>query len=993
MKLLLFQDPAFPGYRFSSTIAATRTVDAAALPAALAEDWDVLINMHGEYFPDAAAPALVNYLTRGGGLVNLFAPPLTRLVAADGRIGRKRLTWLRKLLIHCTYDVALADTDVVRYQANPARPGVEALLPFLPVMDCVSLLPMPTTTKYVVHEWGSPGAMDVRVTPLVQGLNERGEPYASPVVLMEHAAGTYAGGRWIFVNQDVHSGCEAALEALASLAAKGERRIMLQPLVASYDEGEKVRLRLQAQSSRYETEWTMHLRVMSGQQCLHEESMQIYGGHELSQRYVDLPGAYPPGHYMLLADCVSKDGERQQVRQGFCVRDDAMLCKLPRLRADGELFRFGTHRKPIMGSTYMSSSVGRAFLHMPNPGEWLEDMRDMRAQGIEWIRTGLWCHAREYMLDDGCVEERLLRSLDAFLQCAATAGLYVTFTFFTFCPVNWEGTHPYLDRRAVEAQKRFIRTLVSRHSATTNVDWDLINEPYWHDHPQGRLPEDHTEQAAFTRWLEAHYRDAFDLNDALDTAWPEASAVPLPRRENINFDVLDIDTCKNGLIWQDYKRFSQEAFRAWVREMRDCIRQLSSEAAVAFGQDEGLRGQRPSPINYRLDVDYTTIHNWSDNDHIAWNIVFSRAWGLPHVAQEVGLFYTENPDGFPRYTERESMLLMQRKFAYAFGLGCAGVLQWLWNTNIYLRSANEAHIGIVRADGSRKPEGLLFRRFAAFFARAEDCFQDQMETPPIAVVFPFTNDFSNRNFAQRGTVMAAEVLLEELHQPFVPVSEYDLEVLAEARPRLVIVPSPHHMDRQAAQRLVALTQKLSAVLLWTGPMGLDEHFQPVDVQGRLRPLRRFERLGIQSPYCLRFEGGLASTAFVEEPSGIQKFAIGGGMLLHTGIPVELGAEREPVVALYEMACRKAGIACRLAIDGGDGVFIHAVSRQQSVMYTAVNESGGLRKVTIRDLFRQRRFSVTLQPGESEMWIDENERGMVSSLNELVEAYDDMERVP
>jgi len=173
-------------------------------------------------------------------------------------------------------------------------------------------------------------------------------------------------------------------------------------------------------------------------------------------------------------------------------------------------------------------------------------------------------------------------------------------------------------------------------------------------------------------------------------------------------------------------------------------------------------------------------------------------------------------------------------------------------------------------------------------------------------------------------------------------------------------------------------------------MGLDEHFQPVDMQGRLRPLRRFERLDIQKPHCLRFEGGLASMAFAEEPGGMREIALGDGTLLHTGIPVELGAEREPVAALYEMACRRAGVARRLAVDEGDGVFIHAVGRHQSVMYTAVNESGGLRQATIHDLFRRRRFAVTLQPGESEMWIDENERGLVSSLNGLVKAYDEME---
>lgn len=987
MRTLLFQDPGFPGYRFSCRLPGAKAVGARELAQALRDGADVLVNLHGEYFPEEAAEALVDFLSCGGGLVNLFAPPMQRMVAPDGRVGRRRLSWLRKLKIHAVYDVPLADSLAEGYQVNPDCPAAEVLLPFLPMEGCMAMCPTPTTTKYVDREWGSPGAMDLRVTPLIEGVDQEGVMGAAPVVCYEHQAGDFAGGRWVFVNQEVRPGCDVALAALAEFAAAGEQRVSVTPVFASYAEGEAVRLRVQAQSARKETSWQLCVRVRRDAQemaCLH---LQVEGGRALFTEELALPGSFPPGQYTLETDCASDDGERRGLLQGFCVRDDALLSSLPPLRCEGEQFSLGEGWEPIVGSTYMSTSVSRAFLHQPNPGEWLRDMRRMRAQGIRWIRTGLWCHARSYMLEDGFVEERMLRAMDAYLQCAAAAGLHVTFNFFTFCPVDWEGSHPYLDRRALEAQKRFLLTLARRHRHTTHVDWDLMNEPYWSDHPQGRKPWDDLERQAFARAMKERYGDGFTMRDTLDLTTQEPEGMTLPTREQINFDVLDVDSGKIGLIWQDYLRFTQETFRGWVREMAGCLKAVNPDWLVVFGQDEALPGRRPCPINYRHELDYGAIHSWSGVDTIAWNIMFSKVWGVPHLAQETGLFYTENPDGFPRYTERESMQLMQRKLAYAYGLGCAGVLQWLWNTNIYLRSANEAHIGACRADGSMKIEGRLFKRFARMFEAAAGRFDAHQEVPEIAVVYPFSNDFSNRAFAQRATQMACDVLLYELCQGFVPVSEYDLEVLREARPRLIIVPSPESMEQQAAETLLKMAEEIGAAVLWTGPMGLDEHFQqvPDGDEGMIRPLRRYETLRLDDDnWVQRFDGGLASTAFAQDTgSGLRRKSLGEGYLLHTGIPVELGVRMEPVAALYRHAMEIAGVRRALEVEGGEGMFVHVLRWSRASLYTIMNESGDGRKAMLRDPRHGGCYEVSLPRGESEMWIADEKGSMISWLNGMV----------
>jgi hypothetical protein len=85
------------------------------------------------------------------------------------------------------------------------------------------------------------------------------------------------------------------------------------------------------------------------------------------------------------------------------------------------------------------------------------------------------------MFVDGHAYEEVFRAIDAFILTAKRYDLEVTINFFAFTPETWEGVNPYLDPRSVEAQKRFISAIVSRHADTRNVHWDLINEPSMFD--------------------------------------------------------------------------------------------------------------------------------------------------------------------------------------------------------------------------------------------------------------------------------------------------------------------------------------------------------------------------------------------------------------------------------------------------------------------------------------------------------------------------------
>lgn len=194
---------------------------------------------------------------------------------------------------------------------------------------------------------------------------------------------------------------------------------------------------------------------------------------------------------------------------------------------------------PVVGMTYMTSDVARKFVFLPNVAAWDKDMAEMKRAGINWIRTGIWTAYRHIMFVDGHPSEEVLRAIDAFILTAKKHDLQVTFNFFAFTPESWEGENPYLDPRSVKAQKRFISALVSRHKQTTNVDWDLINEPSLFDPArifEGPRPSgDRFEKAAFREWLRKRHQKIETLQERWNMTPDElpdfdAADIPEPGR-------------------------------------------------------------------------------------------------------------------------------------------------------------------------------------------------------------------------------------------------------------------------------------------------------------------------------------------------------------------------------------------------------------------------------------------------------------------------------
>ncbi|CAH8720379.1 cellulase family glycosylhydrolase [Paenibacillus thiaminolyticus] len=999
--ILIFSDDAFPGYRpVPIDLPHAVSCSAQELRHHLTESFDVFVNMHGAYFPMDAFETIERFLEQGNGFLHFGDVPFQYPVIWNGTgwdVQKQQWSYLRKLNIHSFMNVGAEECGIAAYEVNRMNPVADSLMPLLEVQDTRNLIMVPTKNKYVPKEWGSVGSMDAAISPLVKGLTQDGEHYSSPVVLIENRAGKYRGGRWIWVNQEIstedRNSFAQAVTDLGAFAARGVREIFIKPSFASYLPGEKASVTIQIENPAMDGAWHCHLELIHAGDIIASADREVSGSSFTLTDQVPFDCELKPGHYEILMSATSQDGERRQFKQGFWVRDDQLLSSSERVKCGTDYFIINGKPAPVVGTTYMSSDYSRAFLQYPNPGIWMDDMRDMKQQGINWIRTGMWCNWRRFMLDDGHFDEFILRSIDAFIQCAAAHGLQVTFTFFTFVPEPWEGSHPYLDIRSLEAQKRFIAHIVGRHQHTTNVDWDLINEPYVSDHPsQRRSDDDVLERNAFQAYMREKYQSVETMAAALDipiSDVPDFSALPLPERQHINFDITDMGDSKNGLIWQDYLQFCTHMFRQWTEEMKAVITAVQPLQLVTVGQDEALRGQRPTPLLIGDLLDYNAQHTWWLLDDLVWDTVFTKYYGKPLLVQETGIMYLENADNSPRRTEREIADLLEKKFAYAFATRCAGVIQWVWNTNCYLQSANESNIGAIRSDGSKKPEMKVSRQFAEFFAQSQDYISDMAKQEEIAVIFPFTNDFSNKNFAQQATAQIIKVLAYYNKQLAMGVSEYELEPLLEAQPKLIFLPSPHHIDGKQFEKLMALVREMETTLVITGPISLNEYFAKTNrAQGlvgdtSLEPLSRFERLTYaDKSYELSFAHHNAGRAFKENGANGEaavNIPLGKGRLIWIPLPIELAEEPHVLKEIYADLIREAQVTEPFQLEGDScGIFVSRLNWQDGILYTIINETGADQTLRIRDHVLNQTYSLTVGSNRSSLFTLDKDGTVIAS---------------
>lgn len=985
MSTIIFYDPSFPlDTRLScdtegQLVQIGNVVRAAGLAKALrAAEGGGFVNLHAPYFPKEAWVEILAYLKRGGGLISIggapFKRPVSRNEAGAWEAEAEQTAYHRELHIHEILSVSAAPIKSLSALADiPLLQGKESMFE---VSGTWNMVPHVTKSSDLPHQMGSAGPMDAQLYPLLKGISSEGREVAAPVVLWENTKGMFAGARWLFVNQPLTdqfwlAGGAGELRSWTEFCANGVTELWLKPNYASFEPGERAMLTLQVQqlgrtSAKPVSAVSWSFSILVEHDSKPDQRWTSSLQEEASSRQIivriPVPLTLEKGYYKVECRAESSAGEVRILRQGFWGIDRELLAEGSPVTCERDYFVKDGRPMPVVGMTYMTSDVARKFLFLPNASVWDRDMAQMRKAGINWIRTGIWTAYRNVMQVDGHASEEALRSLDAFLLTAKRHDLQVTFTFFSFTPEAWEGQNPYLDPRSVEAQKRFIRAIVSRHKHSKHVDWDLINEPSMFDPPRifsdgPRSSRDPFEQTVYATWLKERHGSV----ELLQKLWnmtpeqlPSFDAAAPPEPEEINFDVQDMHQGKKGTRWLDYVLFSMDMHNRWARQLYETIKEECPDHMVTVGQDEALGAQRPSPFFYGEAVDYTTVHSWWLNDHLVWDSIFAKTADKPNLVQETGIMYVETPEGRAKRTEEELRNILERKYAYAFATGGAGAVQWIWNTNFYMDNANESHIGALRADGTEKPEADVSYDFGRFMAEIRDLFRGR-ELEDTAVVFPYSNDFSNRKLAFDATTKATRVLAYELNKPFRGVGEYHLNEL-EANPvKLVIVPSAHNIDDAAFDQLLGFIERTGATLLLTGPTSLDAYWRPVERHSQLFGAR--ELINVRREELFRIGNLLLPVSYgsrriaqvwkeariggsAADADQLIELSHGKGRILWCPLPVELNDRIEPISAIYRYALESSGCSEELNwIKGGHfpGVYGRKLTFQSGALFTFVSE--------------------------------------------------------
>jgi hypothetical protein len=934
---------------------------------------NLLVMPYGSAYPEVAWPALLRYLDRGGNLLALGGKPFTRAAYSTGSGWQLRSSSVAaslELLIHDYQETP--GSDSLAFEPNhDVQPEVAAFhwkRAFSPVLR-LSVIP-----KY--YRDGSTGDEDADLTTLAWG-SKNGRKLAAPIFEIDHNSYRFVGGRWIFIacepDSDFFSNPQM-LANLAELATRQSDRFTARPRVPLFLPGEALELRYeQANPLAPETAGDqLKIRVTAEEGG---QPVELKIAADASQP-ITLPASAANGKgFHAIEATLLRDGKPLRIyRSGFWMRDWEYLLSGPKLTVGSDYFELDGKPLPVVGTTYMSSDVQRLYLMRPNAYVWNQDMAQIRGDGLNMIRSGLWSAWDPELGPNGEVSEDALRTIEAFLMCARHNNLPVQFNLFAFLPENLGGVNPYLDPVAWRVQALYVSSLAKRFHEVPFLAWDLINEPsangnLWKEQPSG----DPFEQQGWRKWLLTKYPD----QPALLHAWaepsfgigrdlqlqpssnsPEVAAqdpFALPKAGAWGFD--SVRSGFNPLKVYDYYLFTQDTFADWVKRTKDVIRTTGSQQLITVGQEENGVASRLSPAFYSQLIDFTADHTWWDFDGSLWASLAAKFPGKPMLIQETGEQRRLLEDAHLRFSPQEEGWQLERKIALSFAQG-AGALEWVWNVNSYMPNDNEIPIGAVRPDGTEKPEAEVLTAFAAFAAKSPSSFT-HIQAPAVTMVTSNVMQYSNMNpLAIDTQKRALRALCYYDHTPMRMLEENRLSELGQ--PKLVILPAPQALTDAAWQQLLAYVNN-GGTLLVSGPVSRDEHWGVVDRLAPLGAKARIVPLTVRQSE-LRIAGQPVMqvsfpTHVQQQPIDVLRFADGKsvetishgrGRILWAADPIEFSEDYDPTAALYRYALRDAGVVPSFDGSLSPGVLAFPTVLDDAVLYSFSNESLDDQPVDIRD---------------------------------------------
>lgn len=986
---IIFSEPGFPSIDTSavstSTLAQalqdTRAVDAAQLPAALSDAQTKLLVMpYGSAYPEAAWPAILKYLDGGGNLIVLGGKPFTRAAYREGAAWK-----LRRPSVAASLELFIHD-----YQQTPGSQGLEfatnpdlhADIPAFAWTRGFSPVVRLSVTNRQPRDMGGTGNEDAWLTTIAWGERD-GHKLAAPAFLIDHVGERFVGGRWIFLACDAAPGAlsnRQLLAALQALALRRNDRFTLRPKMAVFAPGEPLQFDFALANDAAAA--ADQLRIVT-----HPDNGKSQSFTFPASATITLPNSVAAGGglHSVEATLVRNGSPLWTYRTGFWMRDLAYLRSGPKLTVGPDYFELDGKPLPVVGTTYMSSDVDRMYLAEPNPYVWDQDMKQIRAAGLNMLRSGIWTQWKLLVNPDDTMSEHTLRSVEAFLMTARRYGLPVQFNLFAFVPDAFGGGHPYLSADARARQDRYVHSVVSRFHDVPFLAWDLINEPSPNENAWRTVPQPN-EYDAWRAWLKKRYPD----QTALLAGWSEPSfgigralqshptAVPPEQKAQDPFALpawgaFAADSVRSGynpLKVYDYQLFTQSFFRDWVRHEGQTIRASGSQQLITVGQDEGGVAGRVSPAFFSPEVSFTCTHAWWDFDSVLWAGLMAKMRGQPMLIQEMGEQRRLTMNDHLRLTADEEAWQLERKLAISFAQGAGGI-EWVWNVNAMMANDNEIPIGAVRPDGTEKPEVPVLSGMAHFAAQHPESFTG-MQAPQITIVASQAQLYGQWEMTTNMLKKAVRALAYHDHQPLRMLPENRIAELGQ--PRLVILPSSQALTDKAWQQLLAYVND-GGHLLVTGPVNYDEHWQPADRLAALGVQAQTVTLDVRQstlqipgravPLALSYPSDVqtAPTDILRfaDGAGVETIHHGKGIILWASDPVELAEGYKAPAALYSYAMQEAGIVppFRELAPLSPGVLAFVTVLKDAVLYSFSSETFENQHINLEDAVTHARLDFTL----------------------------------
>jgi hypothetical protein len=994
---VIFSEPGFPvadSTPISNTslergfVGATR-VNTTHLANALDDARTQLLVMpYGSAYPEAAWPALLRYLDRGGNLIVLGGKPFTRAAYQSGGTWRLRAPSV----------AASLELFIQNYQQTPGSQSLQ----FLPNPDVQPELPRfqwtrafsPTIRLSVISmphssgDIGAAGSEDATLTTLAWGTKEE-HRLAAPALLIDHIHNRFVGGRWIFLACDPEPGSFDSTDLLGKLQKLALRKndsFTLRPRMALFLPGESLdfnykAVRALAPSPGDELRLTVHAD---------EGPTQTFHFNAMEHGAITLPASASEGTglHTVVATLWRNGMPLSRYRTGFWMRDWAYLQSGPKLSVDSDYFQLDGKPMPVVGTTYMGSDANREFLEEPNPYLWNEDLHQIHATGMTMVRTGIWSGWKQLVNPDDSMRESSLRAIEALLMTARRNHLAVQFNLFAFLPDAFGGTNAYLDPIARQMQDRYVFSVVHRFHDVPFLAWDLINEPSANANLWKTLPErDSFEKKAWRKWVHERYPD----QAALLAAWAEpsfgvgrtlqssptnvppevAAADPLAMPVAGAFEAGGVRSGANPLKVYDYYLFTQNVFLDWVRHQRDTIHAASSEQLVTVGEDEGGISNRLSPAFYSPLISFTTTHTWWDFDSVLWAALAAKMPGEPMLIQEMGEQRRLEQDARSHFTPQEEAWQLERKLAISFAQG-AGGLEWVWNVDATMANDNETPIGAIRPDGTEKPEAEVLAGFAQMVQRDSRRFQG-IEAPSVTIV-------TSQAFTYSGMISLAAATQKKALRALVYYDHIPARMLPENRlaelgtPKLVLLPAAQALTDTAWQQLLKYVAN-GGNLLITGPLRYNEHWQKSDrltelgIKAHIFPIAvrqsTFRILGEKQEFQVTFPADVqqapTDTMRFTDGRSIQIVPYHAGKIIWVADPVEFSDGYTATAALYSYAAQLAGVTLpfRELKPLSPGVLVFPTMLKDAILYSFSSESLDDQTIDIEDSATKATIAFTL----------------------------------